>query len=170
MKAQTPRPLRKTKPKEKAAHSPFADIIGKFYVSQELGRGQIVEETIPGQFKAECYASPMQPPPYIKYLSVENLTEILICKDKATWEGLCEDDEPCDCPECSDECDEEELCMCPDCFAERVANVKRMEAAESKEAIERTVQDTIADSVPSAETIAQCQSELETGRRNGYQK
>jgi hypothetical protein len=158
MKAQTPRPLRKTKPKEKAAHSPFADIIGKFYVSQELGRGQIVEETIPGQFKAECYASPMQSPPYIKYLSVENLTEILICKDRATWEGLLEEDGPCDCPECDEE--EEEFCECPSCAEERAKSIACMETAEATEAIERTVQDTIADSVPSAQVEAECRAEL----------
>ena len=137
MSIQAKRPLRKRK--EKAAHSPFADILGKFYVSQELGRGQIVEETIPGQFKAECYASPTQPPPYIKYLSVEQLTEILICKDRTTWEGLlCEVDEPCECGECSEgECEDlipedapTNVFLPEDCLMERIAtrkNIARLE-------------------------------------------
>jgi hypothetical protein len=158
MKAQTPRPLRKTKPKEKAAHSPFADIIGKFYVSQELGRGQIVEETIPGQFKAECYASPMQSPPYIKYLSVENLTEILICKDRATWEGLCEDDEPCDYPECDEE--EEEFCESPSCAEERAKSIACMETAEATEAIEGIVKATLKVTEVSETTRTACAEEL----------
>lgn len=101
------------------------------------------------------------------FLSIDNIEGIIFFPTKELWLNAV--NSQCDCEdECDQDCDENDECFCPECLTERVANVKRMEAAESMEAIERTVHDTIADSAPSAETIAACQIELEAGRKAGY--
>ena len=142
MKATT-----QTKTTKRKAH-PFAHVLGSFYVSEELGIGQFVEEVEPCLWRCECYTNPTQPSCLTKYICAGQLTEVTLCKDKAVWLDMLQGDGQCDCEACSDECDEDELCMCPDCFAERVEirkDIAQREAAEQMEAIAGTVMASVAD-------------------------
>jgi hypothetical protein len=150
----------------------LSNLVGMWFLSAEHGRGQITAEFTQGMLQADCYTSPNTPPVFIKFFTKEQLPELTFVRDKATWEGIMEEEEePCDCEDCSDDCDEDDECFCPTCLSERVEirkDIARMEDEQSKEAIQGIVKATLETSAPSAETIAQCQIELDAAKAKGY--
>ena len=172
--------LNKIKPKTrktKAHPSPTGRlIIGAYFLHSELAIwGQITEEISDGVFHAALSNPDGKPDGCSRLFTTKDVTSLLFMRDREMWLASvqasmadCEEQTECDCPtgvgcECNDlDCDE---CS----FRKRVEDriVKREQGVQA-EVLENLVQKTIADSAPSAETIAACRAELEAAKRRGY--
>jgi hypothetical protein len=158
MSTQIKRPLRLPKVPVKKAKSPLSHLVGSYWANPEQGAyGVVTAEPLPFIFELSHTDEQGRPQGVKSYINPDSIFGTLFFTKLEAWQNEI-GQAPCDCGECEEE--EEEFCECPSCAEERAKSIACMETAEATEAIERTVQDTIADSVPSAQVEAECRAEL----------